>query len=433
MISGLVTLERLIAPEKADSPTPYATAGLPLIIILIALALTLSRSAWLGSLAGVCWIMAFGRTGRGIRKSPLIVLTAAVATLILIPGVRERSANLLSLKEGSNAARMEGWKAGLKVWRSHPYIGSGTDTFFQAFRSFRSEAYITNAGIATTQADAHNDLIQFAATQGTFGLLAYLLIIAIALRCLTMHSAKTSALGLSAALIALLIQNQFNFSSITTSTWAAITAGLLFSLGEQAPPEDFAIRSAVGRPIGFGLLGICAVAIWWVLVPLRADAAFKAGLVYAAQDQQLKALAYEKEAVRLCPHVESYVTELANTYRTLGHLASPGAQKETYFDQAWAWAQRAALDHPHNPDSWNNRGVAAMWLVQLANRNMYNDAKESFDRAVQLDPVFVDAWANLAKWQHLTGHIDEEKRLWRKVLELDPNHPMAHQVLEGKL
>ena len=73
-----------------------------------------------------------------------------------------------------------------------------------------------------------------------------------------------------------------------------------------------------------------------------------------------------------------------------------------------------------------------MWLVQLAHKDLSTEARRSFERAVQLDPVFVDAWANLAKWEHLAGRLDAEKTLWRKVLEIDPRHPMALQVLQGK-
>ena len=57
------------------------------------------------------------------------------------------------------------------------------------------------------------------------------------------------------------------------------------------------------------------------------------------------------------------------------------------------------------------------------------EAQDSFRRAVELDPVFEDGWANLAKWEHLAGHRDEEKVLWSKVLEMDPSHEMARQVL----
>ena len=71
-----------------------------------------------------------------------------------------------------------------------------------------------------------------------------------------------------------------------------------------------------------------------------------------------------------------------------------------------------------------------MWRNQLGGEATMKDAEAAFTRATQLDPLFVDAWANLAKWHHLQGDIDGEKRLWRVVLGIDPEHPMARAVLQ---
>jgi Flp pilus assembly protein TadD len=70
-----------------------------------------------------------------------------------------------------------------------------------------------------------------------------------------------------------------------------------------------------------------------------------------------------------------------------------------------------------------------MWLTQLAGQNRMPEARDAFLQAAALDPVFVDAWANLAKWHHLNHDLAGEKELWRKVLTLEPDHRMARQVL----
>lgn len=70
-----------------------------------------------------------------------------------------------------------------------------------------------------------------------------------------------------------------------------------------------------------------------------------------------------------------------------------------------------------------------MWMTQLAGQNRMADADASFRRAVELDPFFLEAWANRARWEHLAGHLDEEKNLWSKVMEIDENHEMARRVL----
>ncbi len=56
-------------------------------------------------------------------------------------------------------------------------------------------------------------------------------------------------------------------------------------------------------------------------------------------------------------------------------------------------------------------------------------AKSSFEKAIAFDPVFVDAWSNLAKWYHIAGDIPDEKRMWNIVLQLDPHDAMALEVM----
>jgi tetratricopeptide (TPR) repeat protein len=163
--------------------------------------------------------------------------------------------------------------------------------------------------------------------------------------------------------------------------------------------------------------------------PWQADSVFKHGLIRLERRQIDRAVKAFEHATRLHPGVRTYRTEQVNALRTLAVQTPEGPDRERYFDQAWQAADEASRAHPANPDVWNNRGVAAMWMVQLARRPFEQEARRSFEKAIEFDPVFVDAWANLAKWEHLAGHLPQEIELWKKVLELDPNHVMGRRVL----
>ena len=49
------------------------------------------------------------------------------------------------------------------------------------------------------------------------------------------------------------------------------------------------------------------------------------------------------------------------------------ARRAQLFDEVWRTACAETDRHPANPDAWNNRGVAAMWLTQLAGQDHMND------------------------------------------------------------
>jgi hypothetical protein len=386
------------------------------------LTLSLSRSAWVGILtAGVFLTVVFWAQKERWGGKVFGILLAILVLAGSMPAVRARAIVLLATKESSNASRIEGWKGGLRVWRQYPYLGSGPDTFFQSFRPYRSKAYIKATGGGITQADAHNDFVQLLATQGLAGFLIYGLMVVIFLRRLFAPDLKTDPLVpyLGASLLALLVQNQFNFSTVATSTWAAVWAGLLFAWDPKFSGK-IPLRLSFSRTRFAGVIAVLvlAVGLWGVSIPARADWHYKQVQVWSADDRPAIALEHAQEATRLNGYVEIYGTELCNLLRTTGHL-----------DEAWDQAKQETDRHPANPDMWNNRGVGAMWMVQTAHRDMWGDARLAFEKAISLDPVFVDAWANLAKWNHLRGNLDEEKRLWRKVLELDPDHAMAKHVL----
>jgi O-antigen ligase len=387
----------------------------PLVLVWGGLLLSLSRSAWVGTVSS-CLVLAYV-----YRKQMKNWVRPAAGTLLaigllvtLMPGIRERMAYLVSSKEASNASRIEGWKAGLRVWKQYPLLGSGPDTFFQAFRPQRSLRYLQVTGTEITQADAHNDVIQMASTEGTLGLLAYLWVVFVFIRSLVQQRPGEPLLwGFS--LLALFVQNQFNFSSVATSTWAAIFGGLFFGLQNSAIRNVPLVRARALRGILFFLF---VGGLWGIGRSVLADWHYKQALEWLQGDRFVPALEHDREAVRLNGRIEIYGSSLSNAARSAGRL-----------DESWQVAEDQTRRHPANPDVWNNLGVSAMWMVQMAGQNKWQEAKAAFEKAVTLDPVFVDAWANLAKWNHLQGNFDEEKRLWKKVIELDPQNAMALQVL----
>src|SRR5206468_1676043 len=121
-------------------------------------------------------------------------------------------------------------------WRHHPLLGTGPDTFFEAFRPYRNKKFIESVGSSVTQAHAHNEMIQFAATMGSAGLAAWLwicLAFVRRLKCQALWNGEVpgTSPAIVASLAAIFVQNQFNPSSAASATWTVIFAGLLVRNG----------------------------------------------------------------------------------------------------------------------------------------------------------------------------------------------------------
>lgn len=382
---------------------------------LTGLLLSQSRSAWLGFL--VAMGISFGLERHEKQKGKWIFALCFISLLLFaFPQVFQRSKILLSLQESSNAARVEGWKAAVKIWKAHPWLGSGPDTFLSSFRNFNSLKYSRSSGHGVSQADAHNDFLQVAATMGVIGVFTYIGVLIFAVK-LIQREVLSDQAGMALALVALFVQNQFNFSSVSAFSWAAVMMGLLARKGRLVRvPMPRWVSPWMAAPFIVLLLAAGQVL---VVRPVLADFRYQQGMAWTAGGRFEEARRSFQDAVRLHGRVEEYLMAYANRCRDL-----------KYFDETRIIAERLVREHPHNPDSWNNAGVIAMWLTQLAGQNRMEEADRAFRKAVELDPYFLEAWANRARWEHLAGHRDEEIRLWEKVLTIDPAHAMARQVLQ---
>jgi predicted TPR repeat methyltransferase len=68
--------------------------------------------------------------------------------------------------------------------------------------------------------------------------------------------------------------------------------------------------------------------------------------------------------------------------------------------------------------SFNEQGI------QLAKKNLLIEAKNSFEKAIELKSDFEDAINNLGLVQHKLGNLDQAVRLYKKVVAIDTNYAL---------
>lgn len=119
---------------------------------------------------------------------------------------------LLPARQHKDLARREVWLAAVDVFKQHPILGSGPDTFIDVFTGERLAMFRALLNPMSTQAQAHNDFLQAAATTGILGLLAYLWLLA--------------ALPAAPALVALFVFMKFNPVALEVLAIGAMIAGL---------------------------------------------------------------------------------------------------------------------------------------------------------------------------------------------------------------
>ncbi len=246
----------------------YRVAAGALTVVAVAagmaVAVAVSRGAWL-ALAAAALVLVGGALAAGHGRAALAAGAAAGGTVaalgllaIAAPGGSLVLAGLLQrLRQlGDSASRQHIWAAAWGIFREHPVIGSGLDTFQLAFASQRTAAYWALEWNASPTR-AHNEALNLLATQGVLGGVTGLVLVAglllAAWRAWRGGEDRLLIVALGAGVVAFVVQDLFSFTVAGCGTLVVTQAALLSRLARPveapAPPRDrptaFAVTLAV--------------------------------------------------------------------------------------------------------------------------------------------------------------------------------------------
>jgi O-antigen ligase len=130
------------------------------------LVLSLTRSAWLGTLAGLTVLASLRGWQRAVR---LVLACGALAGAVFWfapPALSYRLEHFFSPSEVSNRMRLWLWEMGLRVVWDHPWFGTGPDQMPYIYDNYRLPAMPEGE----VQAHFHDNLLQMAVERGLPGL-----------------------------------------------------------------------------------------------------------------------------------------------------------------------------------------------------------------------------------------------------------------------
>jgi hypothetical protein len=350
----------LLSPLELDlalageGPARRALGAASLLLGLSALAATGSRGAWLGAAAG---LLHHGLRAAGPRTRASLAAGLALSGVLAGAWALRRGAALVS----SDKARLETWGIALRELSRRPWLGSGPDTFEIAFRRERSQALADALGASTGQSQAHDDLLQAAATLGGAGLLAYAWLQLAALRS-ARRTGRAGVDGAAAGLLALWVAAKFSALSLSSAWPAALVAGAAFS--EPAAP-------GIRPRLRLAALWLCAaVFLPFAWISARADADCRAGLRARRAGAMREAAALLENAAALRPDVLAYRFDLCNLLFDAAGGASPEG-RAFLLGRAAEAARDAAGRMPLRADAWR---LLALCEGRIAGRSAAAEA-----------------------------------------------------------
>lgn len=350
----------------------YAAAA---VILGIATLLTMSRAAWLGTVAGglvAGALLLFARaTGRAVvpgassarrRAGGLLVAALGVGVLLVLVAtvapLRERLSESLAPTGGTGRTRIEIWKSALACWWARPWLGQGPDTIAIVFPRFQTPEY-WRFEWGGSVFHAHSIYLHALATRGALGFLAGTAwALALLLAAARAWRVSTAARGLLAALLALLaalaVAGAFGAIGVSGALLLVVASAAVASLAAQdtSATADTVPGALGGRPLQLGIAVAVLALVWSVGDLMAARAAFRSVIARAdlRRPGNLEAAAVAADrSVSIKPFDDALARQRAETYVAIGMtLRVPGAAlavAEVSARQAIALAPLRAANH----------------------------------------------------------------------------------------
>lgn len=174
--------------------------------LLVALATTLSRNAWVGALVGVAVLLML----RDFRLMALLPVAAAAVVMLAPAEIVTRVYSVFDLKDPTNRDRVAMARAGVAMIEDEPITGIGPDMVAEVYPQYR-----TDDAVEAVVPHLHNVPLHIAAERGIPALLLWGWFVIVAgrdlFRLMRRERSAVTAAGL-AALVAMVTAGMFEYN-----------------------------------------------------------------------------------------------------------------------------------------------------------------------------------------------------------------------------
>ncbi len=431
--------------SRAVRPAVKVTCGWLAILFVFAMVLTGSRGGWISLiLVLMLWPVLGGRGWRRRLAGVVVILAATAAGIWMLYRCSDYAhARIQPFLEGKfELSRPIIWKAGLQIWRDHPWLGGGAASYNVLFDQYRPRGFINEPDWA------HNDYLN---TLSDYGLAGFALWIAAggavlglgwrAVQRVRREGVSTAILfdlwkwrlGLFLGLLAFAFHLGVDFH--TKLPALAFAAAVVAALLLRDEPGLSRTVPAVGMRAGGAILAtICVLVARQIAGPLygaealRYEARRSIDRQAAGGEGDLRqimpaASARFAQAVKINPGNGQAWSDLAYATTQSWHVS--GGDLVTLGRQAEPLAERALALCPVNAEFWIRKGVA------LDMQSRHTEGEACFKRALELAPNSGGWWYYYA--YHLSaypGRNQEAQRAAGTCLALDPANRGAETLLQ---
>lgn len=357
----------------------------------------------------------------------------------------------------SGNIRLLVWKGALDIWKAHPLIGTGVETYAFAYYLHRPAAHNLTSEWDYLYNKAHNEYLNYLATTGAIGLGTQIFFLAsfffIAFKILHKtrsipEKAKSKenllyTASLPGAFMSIIISNFFGFSVVIMNIFLYfIPVWLLFFSGynltqkiawslENKNTKNYNVLNMYQWT---GIIAVILVGLYLIFQLTRfwiADTSYALGMnldhVGDASSYQT-AFPSLQSAVKTRPDEPVFKDEFSINLATLGSAlidnnnATVGAELAT---QAIKLSDEITTNHPNNVVYWKSR-VRIFYLLAQIDPKYYKNALEAVLIAKKLAPTDAKISYNTGVLYGQNNQIENGVKELTTTISLKPNYRDAY-------
>ena len=414
------------------------------LAIVISLFLTYSRGALVGALVSLTFLVILGVSKSSILRRrrqlfSLIVLTLVIISLVVLVSARkivteislmEKITSAIELK-GSAAARLSAWRSTLKLIPKRPVLGWGFETLKDVFPLYREKLMVVLEEKPMPTFDRpHSQLLYIAFSMGIIGLVSYLWIIFAyfghgwkSLK-KVLPNERLLLIGIISACLGYLIQEQFSFSIVGVTPLFWILMGLTMNVG--LTKENISARR-LNLSANSQVLLIVVLMLISIVTMISISRFMVAEYKYTEANRQ-HLLGREDQANRLLAQAISY-NPWDDRYR-YGYGESSNSLALKTGDLIWTERaiflfQEGIRNNPKANELYFGLGNAYYNHSLVKRSPDYSMAKKSYQKAIELEPNFYEAYLWLGMSYLQEGNYDSAIKHLNRSLDISPNQMKA--------
>ncbi len=477
----------LISKQNLNSKTLNPKSLFWLLVSLLfflTLLFTKSRSGLLGFLAAdiIFWSFVLLKYKKQflkefvIHNSLFMILFLSIGNPFQVPNIEpQESSSAPALESGgteSGEIRQIVWKGALDIWKNYPIFGSGVETFAFSYYNFRPIEHNLTSEWDFTYNKAHNEYINYAATTGTVGLVAYLVLIMFSIYQMVINSKheirntkqylnskkinfnlfrisglknwnlfrnsnfdiRILQIALLAGYISILVTNFFGFSVVTTSLLFFLFPAMATTLSNSEKRIAYSLKLKTENTQKFFILlvlftmiyTLCAISRYWYT-----DTLYAKGISLTDSQQFQEAHDMLRKAIMYSPSEAIYWVALAESSKSIATTLAEAGKTQDAINWADKAAIQAGVGSELSPKNVNvkKRKYSLLTDLSMVDPSYLLAAREEIVDALKLAPTDAKLYYFLGTNSLYIKQTQEAIRAFEYAIEIKPNYENARLAL----